>query len=281
MVKGVLAAAGGILFGLTIMQPCYAAPPKESELAAAQVAQDRGIQMYRYDQAAWHATDRVQADLASIGKPPTDPSLGLSGYIVEPAGESALRVSFYGGSGAAAVARARYTVDASGHVEGGFVADGEDSALSSLALQMIAAREVGLAQASQPGHELCSTSPANALVLPPDDAGVIAVYVLTSTSDAKVYPAGGHYRFDVGRDGKLVAERRFMSTCFPIEVAKLRRKKAEMMFLTHHLDEQPTEIHSFVNLNIGVPLVIATTGNMLLWGVMQGHITFVREVDGE
>ncbi|GLK43492.1 hypothetical protein [Novosphingobium resinovorum] len=279
MIKRILGIVAGLMLGLAPGAACHAAPPKAGELAAAQKAQERGLQMYLYDQAAWHATDRFQADLRGIGKSPADPALRLSGYIVEPTSGDALLVSFYGGEGAAAVARARYTVDSAGHIEGGIVADGGDSAMSPLALRMIAAREIAWHRASRPGHELCSASQANALVLPPGPDGSVAVYVLTSSADAEVYPAGGHYRFDVAQDGKLMAERRFMATCFPVEVGKMRREKAEVMFLTHHLDRQPTEIHSFVSLNIGFPLVIATTDNKLLWGVVDGRITYLRELE--
>jgi hypothetical protein len=262
--------------------PALCAEPSAIELAAAHEAQERGAQMFGYDQAAWHATDRFQADLKAVGKTVSDPELALAGYIVEPADAGRLLVSFYAGQGADTRARARYFFDPrkglEGGVEGGVLAVDADAAMSPLALRMIAARRIALDQAAKPGHGLCSTSLPNSLILPPGSDGKISVYVLTSTSDHDVYPAGGHYRFDIAADGSLAAERGFMKSCFPIDLRKIQDKKPAAMVLSHLLHPQPTEIHAFVSRNIPVRLMILTTSNRLIWSVANGTVQFVDEV---
>lgn len=279
MTKGVLGTVVGFLLCLT-PGAVSCAEPGPRELAAAHEAQDRGAQMFRYDRAAWYATDRFQADLKRAGMVPEDPTLALSGYIVEPASNGRLQVSFYSGDGGSRVARARYLVDADAHAEGGLLGEGADGTISALASRLISARDAALRQAIASGYQLCSSSPANTLVLPPDARGLVSVYLLTSTTDVDSYPAGGHYRVDVAQGGQVVAQRAFMKSCFPIDVGSARkgRGKVQAMVLSHLLDPQPTEIHAFVGLNIGFPLMILTVSNQFVWSVSDGRISFEEDV---
>jgi hypothetical protein len=41
--------------------------PTSAELASADEAERRGAEMFAYDQAAWHATDRFQEDIRRSG----------------------------------------------------------------------------------------------------------------------------------------------------------------------------------------------------------------------
>lgn len=254
------------------------ARPSDQEMEAAEVAEERGAAMFAYDQAAWHATDRFRADLQAGGRDLADPALQLRGYVVEPDGAKLL-VTFYGEQEGGLAARARYFVQSGERVDGGMLGTAENRALSALALRLIAARDVAIARMSMPDHALCSDSPANTLVLPPDPAGVIHAYVLTSTIDARIYPAGGHYRFDVGANGALVGERGFMKACFPLDIAKARKDKASLLFLTHLLDPQPTEIHAFVSRNVPLPLIVGTVSNRAMWSVANGQVTYLRDIE--
>lgn len=249
----------------------------DAELAAAAEAQARGSEMFAYDQAAWHATDRFKADLAALGKAVRDPGLTLRGYVVEPDVGGVLLVSFYGGTPEMR-AVARYRVDSRRQVEGGMLAEGADTALSPMALRLIAARDVAAAQVRQPGHEACVKAPFNTLVLPPRADGVVPVYLLTAAEALGVYPAGGHYRFDVDGNGKLVGERRFMTGCFPIDTRSGTGKRAAAMVLSHVLDPQPTEVHAFVSRNIPIGLIVATVSNHRLWTVTNGDVRFNRDL---
>ncbi len=70
-----------------------------------------------------------------------------------------------------------------------------------------------------------------------------------------------------------------MKTCFPLDFRNKKDEKKEMIFLSHLLDSQPTEIHSFVSLNIPIPLMIITTSNGVIWSVMRGKIKYEQDVD--
>jgi len=253
--------------------------PSEAELAAAHEAELRGAEMYRYDQAAWHATDRFRADLAAAGiESSSMPERGVRGYLVEPADGTALAVTFYGEDAQGRWAYARYRYD-DGPISGeGLLPDGSRQPISPLANRMADARGRAITEAMKPGHDLCSDSPANTLVLPAAGGG-LSVYLLTSTRESKVYPAGGHYRFDFSPAGDLVGERRFMKSCFPLNFGERDGKRPEMVFLTHLLDPQPTEIHAFVSRNIPLPLAIGAVSSREIWVAYRGKVQFVRTMD--
>lgn len=260
--------------------PALAAPTAAESTAAAE-AERRGLEMYVYDQAAWHATDRFQADIAKRpGGLDAIMRAGFKGYIVEPGASGGSETTFYGEANGAHFAIARYVTSASQSISGGFVEADGDRSLSLLAGRMIDAREKAMAEMQKPDHGLCSTTPPNSLVLPPGNDGIVRVYIMTSTTDANVHPAGGHYRFDFDGDGRLIAERRFMKTCFPINYGPSSKGRPEIVVLTHLLDPQPTEIHAFVSRNIPVPLGVVTVSNKHIWAVTNGTVQYVQDVEG-
>jgi hypothetical protein len=254
------------------------AAPTAAETAAASEAERRGAQMYAYDQAAWHGTDRFRADIEAAGGQRAIEGRGLAGYIVEPFGEN-LRMIFYGIKDGRTLAVARYTVSGSAVIEGGILSPGAGAEMTPPSLRMIAAREKAIEAMNAPDHGLCSQSPPNTVILPPGTDGVISAYVMTSTTDNGSYPAGGHYRFDFDPSGKLVSERRFMKTCFPLNFGAARKEsKVAAVFLTHLLDPQPTEVHAFVSRNIPVALMVGTVSNKAVWAVESGLIRYVQQM---
>lgn len=261
----------GAVWVLTMATPVMAqssAPPlTEQQLAAVHQAEERGASMIAYDRAAWKATDAFLKDAA--GKLEAMEARGLKGYVVEPGEGPVLLISFFGRRDGKAFAVARYAFD-SGGLTGGLV-EGEPP-LSPMALRLADARDKAMIAMRQPDHGLCSQSPPNTLVLPQPD-GTILAYVLTSTTDAATYPAGGHYRFDFDATGRMVGERRFMKTCYPIGLRQKDGTRPSMMFLTHLLDPQPTEIHAFVSRNLPFPMMIATVDNRRLWKIDRGTIS--------
>ncbi len=252
------------------------ADPTAAETAAAAAAELRGLQMYAYDQAAWKATDRFQADVAKAGGIAVLRERGLRGYVVEPLPDG-LQVVFYGAKDDRTFVLARYLV-ADKQVTGeGILKAGAAVEMSPLTLRMVAALGKAREEMVKPGHALCSRTPANSLVLPQDD-GSLAVYILTSTTDPGIYPAGGHYRFDFDADGALKSERAFTTGCFTVNFKDLPKgDKPKLMVLSHLLDPQPTEVHSFVSQNIPIPLAVLTTANRDLWLIAGGKIKFLRE----
>ena len=269
-----------IAMGLAVLSGSLSAEPTSSEQAAVAKAEARGGQMYDYDQAAWHTTDKFREDMEARSLSFEQvKALGAEGYIVEPGENGALITTFYGVKDDRRFAIARYTTSSDGSIAGGFIEPNSAQKLSLLADHMVDAREKAMAAMANSDFRLCSESPANTLVLPPDNKGVISVYILTSTDMAGVYPAGGHYRFDYDAEGNRIAERRFMNTCFPLDTRPKGGQSPEMVFLTHLLDPQPTEIHVFVSKNIPVPLVVGTVSSKRIWGVIQGRIEYIRDME--
>lgn len=262
-----LAFAGALALAAPVMAQPSAPPLTEQQLAAVHQAEDRGALMIAYDRAAWKATDAFFKD--AVGKVEALEARGLKGYVVEPGDGPVLLVSFFGRRDGKVFTVARYAFDSKG-VTGGLV-EGEPP-LSPMALRLADARDKAVMAMRQPDHDLCSPSPPNTLVLPQPD-GTILAYVLTSTTDAAVYPAGGHYRFDFDAKGRMVGERRFMKTCYPIALREKDGTRTSMMYLTHLLDPQPTEIHAFVSRNLPFPMMIATVDNRRLWRVDHGRIS--------
>ncbi|MEQ1543029.1 MAG: hypothetical protein ABL926_12315 [Novosphingobium sp.] len=261
------------VFGLITATPCIAGPAAEYAAAVAE-AEARGAQLFAYDQAAWHATDSFQADIARKGfrLDNLPAQWGAEGYIVEPASDDALSATFFGRKDGRHYAIARYTVSGSTVKGGGFLEGNGATALSPVAESMIAARRAAIEAFSKSDFGLCSRGPANTVVLPPNAQGQSAVYIFTSTTVAGIYPAGGHFRFDFDADGKLVSQRRFMKSCFDIDTRGRDGKTPAAIVMTHLLDPQPTEIHTFVSYNVPVELYVATTSSKTLWAVRKGKV---------
>lgn len=255
------------------------AAPSTEELNATAAAQVRGEAMYQYDQAAWHASDSFQSDLAAARIEAAQLAKeGLQGYVVEPLAGQRLQTTFYARKESGYSAFARYVTDQGKVVAGGLVGAGQDTSVSAVAQRMIEARAKSMEEMAKPGHFLCSKSPPNTIVLPPSANGAISVYVLTSTMDSSTYPAGGHQRFDFAADGKLASQRGFMKSCFPISLKGKDGAKPEIMVLTHLLDPQPTEVHAFVSRNLPFPLMIATVQSKEIWLVHAGKIEYFRDI---
>jgi hypothetical protein len=96
---------------------------------------------------------------------------------------------------------------------------------------------------------------------------------MSSGVDPGVFPAGGHYRYIIGADGKLLSSRAFTKGCVNID-AKAVPKNAAGYAVSHILDPQPTEIHVFVSYNTPVKLFVIIEGSKDLWEVGKGKAVF-------
>jgi hypothetical protein len=270
-------AIGTALLLLAAVPSAAWTKPSAAETAAAAAAEQRGLQMYAYDQAAWKATDRFKVDVAKAGGVPKLRERGLRGYVVEPLPDG-LQVVFYGVKDDRTFVLARYLVADQRVTGDGILKPDATNDMSPLGLRMVAALAKAGEEMVKPDHGVCSKTAPNSLVLPQDD-GSLAVYILTSTIDPNLYPAGGHYRFDFDAYGQLKGERRFMTGCFPIDLkARPKSDKPALLALTHELDPQPTEIHSFVSQNVPIPMAVVTTSNRHLWLVAKGKISYIRDM---
>lgn len=248
--------------------------PYKAETAQAQAT---GTRLYRYDQAAWFATDRFLADLQeTVGYD----MAWLRGYLVLDGANGALDVVYYGEEGGALLEAARYQVAGDGTVSGAILETGARGPLSDIAGRMARAKSAAEAGMAQNDYRICANAQPNAVVLPPDDAGQIAVYVLTPMTSPDAYPLGGHYRFTIAADGTIAEARGFLNTCLAVPFGPPQSDGEPVGFVaTHLLDAYPTEIHFFASHYVPVAVYVATTQNDLLWVIANGRLQGAVTVD--
>jgi hypothetical protein len=244
---------------------------------AMKAAATRGREMYLYDQAAWHATDRFreQFDLENASF--------MRGYIVLPRDDGRLDTVFYGEVDGALVEVARYTVAESRVEDGGLLPENARPPLSDVAVRMANARQAAFEEMREREYGLCGSAAPNTVILPPSEDGTITVYVLTPPTENDSYPMGGHYRIEVAADGKASNARRFMNTCFPANFGESAGGEGGarpiMMTLTHLLDPQPTEIHIFASYYVPIGLMIITTENERIWSIDRDRVGYMGKLD--
>lgn len=262
-----------LIAGLAValcLSASVAAAPKAGDLEA--IAK-RGEEIFLLDRAAWVATDVMLEQVRDAG------STGMGGWIVtkQPDG---YRVIFYRlGDPPTAV----FTAD----VRNGAVvasrrlAEGDDAALSPLEVRMVQAREV----AGEQGSQRCTDGPMNTVVIPPATAeGPVEVYVLSAQVKGDEIPLGGHYRYDIGVDGKVLGSRRFTKGCLNMSLAPPEKGATSAgLMVTHLLDTTPTEIHVFTSFSARTPVYVAApktidpiSEDYAVWAVDGGSIRRVE-----
>ena len=216
---------------------------------------ERGRQIHDFDQAAWKSTDVLLKTL------PKERLAEVRGWLVEADGDSQ-QVLYYGvrdGApyGVFSSTVRKQTVTASREIK----AD-ETSALKPIQLRMIQARNVVIEAA--PTLARCSKAGFNTVIVPPASVEApVDVYVLTPQEGPGQYPVGGHYRFTVAIDGKILSQRAFTNSC----LSQKAEPGAVGMVVSHLLDPTPTEIHAWLALWSGMPVYVAVAKPEQLWEV--------------
>lgn len=206
----------------------------------------------------------------------SDPSgAGIAGWIAEPAGSSTL-VTFYadGSEGAAPKAVYRATVIGS-RVTSREVFLGEDRpALTPPQARMAAARMASESDALQ----ACGAQAFNALIIPPaSPRAPIDVYRISPPASRNRLPMGGHFRTTVAADGSLSESRAFSRGCLNVELSEVPAgSQAGPIAITHLLDPLPTEMHVFLSLFSGRPLVVAAGDPTRLFMVAGDAVREIR-----
>jgi hypothetical protein len=285
---------GTMLILLALVSPVPARADGGANLQAVnapaiEFALQRGAQLYAYDQAAWHVTDAMQADIKDVA------GAGLRGYIISPT-KAGLRVTFYGLKGDKPIGvytavweygdGKMHEVNLQGHdimlkvqpvISGRKILQGDqEQRLSDEQSRMIAARELVVQSLSHDNQGFvwqCTNGQMNTAVLPREHAtDPDIVYFMTAQVDTPLYPLGGHFRFMV-RDGKIVEKRAFTKACANLSDVGEDGKKIKQVILTHLLDPVPTEIHVFTMLSMHLPIGVSTTENGMLWAIenKNGH----------
>lgn len=226
-----------------------------------------GTRIYLHDQAAWHGTDALAAKV-NISR-----QKQLRGYLTEELENGNIALIFYAEYDEAFFEFARYEVKESEVVAGGINADPRNYPLGAVQLRQIAAKEVAIDAAIEKSIQLCADPPINTVILPPDGADQIAVYLLTAKKDNESYPLGGHHRFMVDSQNKVVGYRPFMKSCMSVPVPGTTNdpvggrlpegSKLVNFTVSHILDSHPTEIHYFVR-QYTVPISVVAGGTVWL-----------------
>jgi len=231
---------------------CLAAPvaaQTAQERAQLDWVQERGRLLFAIDRAAWVSTDDLRGRLSAavVGT--------IRGWIVERDGRAYI-ATYYAGEGEARVAVYRSRVERNRVVSRDVFEEGERPPLTPLQRRLADARGA----IARMGERPCANAPFNAAIIPPATPdGPLDVYALTPQTEANNYPFGGHFRATLAADGTLSAQRGFMRTCFNSEVPQGRGRAAPAaMFITHLLDPLPTEIHVFMSIWMGYPVLVGT-----------------------
>lgn len=230
-----------LIAALAAAQPAFAQTPtpvpaeSPADAAAIRLAQDRGKLIYAYDQAAWHGTDDFLAKVK-------DPAAIAGGYIADGPAD-APRLIFF--SKDVDNPQAVYVAQFRGNqlVSGKLLGPNDDRSLPPEVRAMIVARSNATrALLADPKVFGCNDKPYNTVVLPPVTAGgPMLVYLLTPQIDGKI-PFGGHFRVEMGADGKAGAIRGFTRSCLSLPVPE---ESDAFIGISHLLDSVPTEIHVF------------------------------------
>lgn len=243
-----------------------AAPITDAERPGVQQAVNLGWLVYSYDQAAWHGTDAMLEDV------PDARTRGIAGWIVNDIEDGWETVFFRpAGSGYEAVWASVY--DGRKVIRRTTYAAGERQFVPS---------EVALVEASLlvRGQKVdrCSAKPFNTVVIPTGkpDGGLYA-YLLVPQETTNVVPLGGHYRFEIV-DGKIAGQRQFTKSCIALPLEQ-DGKRPNSLFITHLLDQTPTEIHVFSVFAAELPMFVGT-GQDRIWAVEiangKPHIRVIR-----
>jgi len=186
----------------------------------------------------------------------SDPdSAGIAGWIAEPEGNGVV-VTFYAeGEGDGVPTVVYRTAILSGRVTSRDIfLTGQRPSLNPIQARMAAARKA----TTSLDHQVCGGENFNALVVPPTaPAAPIDVYQISPQTQRGHFPIGGHFKTTVAADGSVSASRGFTSACLDAPVADpAPGARPAPIAVTHLMDELPTEIHVFLAIWTGHPLVV-------------------------
>lgn len=255
-------------FGLWAPAPAYAENVPRmtaAEAEAAELALSRGALLYAYDRAAWHGTDDLRAKLP-------DYSSKVGGWVVDGPTDSPFLVFFDRNE---ADPKALYVARFRGAelIEGRLLDAVDDRSLSPERKAMIAARRAATDALVASKASLCKEESLNTVVLPPTSPGASTfVYFLTPQTNSKAIPLGGHFRVEVGPDGRARKPRAFTNTCLEMPIEDESGGRPEVIGISHLLDRAPTEIHVFSSLAAKLPLFVIITKTRKLWSVEGNRV---------
>lgn len=222
------------------------------QLAANNAAKSMSERLYWLDQAALNASAALTASVNLAEHP------DVRGYVTEELDEGKIAVIYYAVTDDRYLAFARYEVEKSTVISGAIHDNPSDHPLSEALLRMAKARDAALAQGAKESLQLCMTTGANFITLPPDSDDRIAVYILSAPTTPGRYPIGGHYMFEVNGENAVVAGRAFADRCLDVPVIHASvTNPPDNYTMSHMSDPQPNALHHFVARQMNLPLVVS------------------------
>ncbi|VTU19724.1 hypothetical protein H4CHR_00442 [Variovorax sp. PBS-H4] len=235
-------------------QPLPTLPP-DQEAAAVQSAEVMGKAVFQHERAIATATDAV------LKTPAFRNDTRVRGWITEEH-DGLITVTFVDRRPAALYRVAVSTED--DKVRELTTLD-QPSPLSPFEAGAAAARELAVGSGFQPCAEQYNT-----VVLPADASQVPhrwVVYLLPVASGNQTVPLGGTYRV-ITEGASVIAQRAFTRSCLTLR----QDRRAAGLYVTHVLDNIPTDAHVFWSLWAREPMFVGTPDGRV-WAVKQGKIT--------
>jgi hypothetical protein len=217
--------------------------PTPEERASLQHIAGLGLQLYRQDQLAWHATDYARA------KGLLD---GHEGGFLSVAGAGLEGTTYFvAASGDRITGAIRVDTGADGHPTAHAVLP----ALPEALLPRWRARQTALAA----GTTRCSDT-VNTIVLPRDGGDGFLVYVMSGVTDERRVFLGGHTRFVIDASGgQVLVSEDSARSCLAVDAVALRGNGHQVGgFFTHLVSDLPWETDVMQSLTYAFPLTRVT-----------------------
>lgn len=217
-----------------------------------------GKVMHQYDLAAAHATDILFQQGLDLRSYP------VAGWVVTQDKDGVL-VTFVGKTDKGE--RGLFDIRPNASAEHQFRLSQKRELTPQEAAQF-RAREVARQQLDRP----CSDN-YNSIVIKEPGSDNWLVYWIAATQKAGVVVVGGHYRFTVSADGRVILNRdRLSNSCLAIDQNEIPEgASATALLVTHIVSPTPVETHLFLGLLHKVDLVVST-GRDVAWSVSGGKI---------
>jgi hypothetical protein len=228
--------------------------------AAIEQAKSQGTMLYKHDRAIAIATRALMEFREARG------DRRLAGPITEEKEDGAIVVTFVGGP-PGEVPRALYRVNFGKEGKAGKPLRYKTSeALTEFEAAAAAARRFALSTT----YESCSER-YTTIVLPSESGADRSwtVFLLPAPTKPNVVPMGGTHRLELDWNAeRVISTRSFAKACAEVPY----NSSMAAVFVAHALDPVPTEAHVLWNLQIGVPLIVDTKTDDLLWAIEKGAI---------
>jgi hypothetical protein len=248
-------------------RPVLTGPPQplsRAELGALDAALQRGRLLGLIDRSGRFATQDM---LSRISDPN---AAGIAGWIAEPEGNG-VAVTFYADGDPGPVIVYRVTILGGRIVSRDVhIAAAGRPPLNPIQARMAAAR----AATGRTENRPCAGEDFNVFVVPPATAdGTIDVYQISPQTRRGFYFLGGHFKTSIAPDGSVAATRSFTNACLDTAVAEpAAGARPAPIAVTHLLDPLPQEIHVFLSIWTGHPLVVVAGDPQRMFAVTPDRI---------